>query len=431
MENTITIREAITLIQEEAFAASGMTWYDVQAFYRSEKKRIGRFAANNPNYLRSREEIMKRDPSLGYIELDLPKRFDRPAPGLPYQHPYLYPWFEDILRYYNEKLEQSQSPLPRLIIATAPTGRFNAIALPGKEESGILIEDGLMNVANNYANELAFLFYEQVSEGRYQEREIEALKSYTATQEEVLIYLADVIWQYIIDGYSFLPGPIGATSQEDFSIRHILSQEFILFVLKHESFHIEWWRSNQLPARKLLNDRCKPLWDFYSIHLAEAFPEKLSREEFERIYYAQQEELLADFFAFSAVMKLGKKENTYTAAVKGGLLFFLIAELIQHLLFRLEDPDFIEKLHTLDGTILSLTAILARESHPYAFLRKCNILHMVKQVYPQEFDSIAREAAKMDLISEKIRELLDQKVTTATVKPFPHPKWAFGKSAML
>lgn len=430
MHNTLTIKEAITVIQEEAFAASGMTLYDVQAFYRAERERISQFVQDTPDYLLSREEVLDKDPSLTYIELDLPKRFDTPVPGLPYQHPYLYPWFENILRYYNEKTGNA-SPLPSLIIATAPTGRFNAIALPGSDESGILIEDGLMNVANNYANKIAYLFYEKIGDRRFQERTPEALHDLMATDDATLPYLTNVIWQYVIEGYSFLPGPIGKTSAEDFSIRHILSTDFIVFVLKHESFHINWWRNRQTPGRDLLKGRHQHLWDLYSTHFAQALPDQLSATEFEQIYYAHQEELLADFFAFSAVMQLGKKENTYTASVKGAWLFFLIAELIQHLLFRLEDPDFPEKLATYDGGILSMTAILSRESHPYAFLRKKNILTMVKQVCPLEYEAIAAESATMDLLAQQIKTLLDDKVATATDRPFPHPKWAYGKSAML
>lgn len=430
MENTLTLKEAITLIQEEAFAASGMTLYDVQAFYRAEKQRISRFVQDTPGYLLSQEEILNKDPSLTYIELDLPKRFDTVVPGLPYQHPYLYPWFEDILRYYNEKTGNA-SPFPSLIIATAPTGRFNAIALPGSEESGILIEDGLMHVANNFANEISSLLYEKIDGRRFQKRTPEVLRDLIAADDSTLPYLAQVIWQYVIEGYSFLPGPIGKTSAEDFSIRHILSTDFIVFVLKHESFHINWWRNQQTAGKDLLKGRHQYLWDLYCTHFVQALPDPLSATEFEQIYYAHQEELLADFFAFSAVMQLGKKENTYTASVKGAWLFFLIAELIQHLLFRLEDPTFPENLATYDGGILSLTAILSRESHPYAFLRKKNILTMVKQVYPQEYEAIAAESATMDLLTQQIKSILDDKVATATDRPFPHPKWAYGKSAML
>ncbi|ACU63476.1 hypothetical protein [Chitinophaga pinensis] len=426
MNNTITTREAITLLQEEAFAASGMTYYDVQSFYKREQERIRQFNVDNPGYLRSEEELLARDPSLHYLETDLSKRFVDDVPGLPYQHPYLYTWLQDTVRYCNEKTGRTQKGLSNIILATAPTGLFNAIALPGETESGIILEDGLLNVASHYANELAFLFYEKLEDGRYCELEGDELKQHIEANKETLDYLAEVIWQYIIEGYSTLPGPVGATSEEDFSIRHVLRQDFILFVLEHECFHIDWWHSNGVHGKHPFDKRYEQMWQFYERHLASVLPDndKLTYDQFERIYYAQQEELLADFAAFQVVMMMGEKQRTFTASVKGALLFFVMAELIQHLLFLLNDPDFVDKLATYDGSVLALTAIAAKESHPYAFLRKASLLNLIRQSHPLYLQSVENESAKMDFIIESVKKLLDEKVATATTPPIPHAKWS-------
>lgn len=426
----LTTKEAITLLQERAYAASGMTLYDVQAFYRAERERIKRFAEDHPDYLISREEMLQRNPSLAYIELDLPKRFDKPIPGLPYQHPYLYPWMEDVQRYHAEKLAGTQMPLPKLIVATAPTGRFNAIAIPDKEESGIVIEDGLLNVAINYSNTLSYFFYEKLRSGRFRELDMTEVETLASERKDLLVFLAETIWQYVINGYSYLPEPIGLKHIDDFSIRHVLSNDFLLFVLKHEGFHIEWWRKGQVLGKHILKNQHRQLWNFYHSHIAELFPEKLSAAGFKKVYYNHQEELLADLSAFRAVVKMGKVENTLSASVKGGLLFFLIAELIQHLLFHITDTDFAHKLHHLDGFTLSLTAILAGESHPYAFARKHHILHAIEKHYPEDLDTVREASAKMEFVANRIRELLDQKVVGSTVPLFPHPKWEFGKSIL-
>jgi hypothetical protein len=431
MEETITIREAITLIQEEAYAASGMNLYDVQAFFRSEKKRVSSFLSDKPDYLLTREEILKRGPSLTYIELDLPKRFDTIIPELPYQHPYYYPWLEDILRYHNEKLDRLTNPLPRLIVATAPTGRFNAIALPGKEESGILMEDGLMHVASHFSNQLAYFFYKKLNGNQYQENNIDYLKNEQQNNKPIFEYLAKVIWQYVIDGYSYLPPPIGSSSGDDFSIRHTLSTTFFFFVLEHESFHIQWWHKGQKRHSDTLKTKLNDLWNFYDKHLKEVVPSKLLFHEFEYIYHLQQEELLADYFAFSTVLKLGSKENTISASIKGGLLFFLIAQLIQHLLYSIEDKGFPERLYSYDTTILSLTAILTGESHPYAFQRKSSIQSLAQQIHPQYCTIIKEECDKMDFVFGEVQAILDQKLADCTIPPIPHPKWAYGKSGMV
>ena len=427
--DTIQIKEAITLIQEQAFAASGMTIYDVEAFYRSERQRIADFHKSRPDYLRSREELLEKDPSLDYMELDLARRFDTPVPGLPYQHPYLYAWLQDMLQYGGEKLGWSREVLSSFIIATAPTGRFNAIAIPGQEGGGMLIEDGLFNVSNRFSNELAYLLYDKLEDGRFIELHADELGIRLDDSQDILEYLADVIWEYIVGGYSTLPGPIGDTSEEDFSIRHILSQELFYFVIEHERFHLQWWRHGQLPGKQHMQQRCDQVWDFYVRHLMSVLPEALSPEAFRRIYFAQQEELLADFFAFSTIMKLGKNERTFSAAVKGGLLFFLMAGLIEHLLFQLEDPGFTGRLYTLDGMTLSLTAIVTRRSHPYAWLRQQHLMRLIGETYPQDLQAIQTEGAKLDVIGERIRSILDQRLASSPTKPAAHPKWKFGQSA--
>ncbi|WP_118973867.1 hypothetical protein [Taibaiella koreensis] len=423
----IGIREAISMIQENAYAAMDMTLYDVTQYYAGERRRIADMMAAAPDYLLSRSDILAADPSLDYIALDLPGRFDQTIEGLPYQNPYLYSWLLDCLRYCDEKLwGQGAQRLP-FIVATAPTGRFDAIALRGSPDNGILIEDGLLNVATQFSNTLALILYDKGVGSTYIERSDEAMLSAMDEDDRLVGHLARTIWEYVVDGYSFLPGVMSksAYDDEDHAIRHVLSLGFLFFVFEHERYHLDWWQQGN--DGSVFEASGRDMWERCKDHIADVLP-TMTAEAFCRLHATHGEELLADFHAFNAVTVLGQKEGTYAASITGALMFFMIADMVQYVCFRLQEPEFIGRLYTLDGQLLSLVAILTAESHPYAFLRKCSIASEIGRLLPAHLDTLLSVDRKLDLVAQSVKVALDNMVAAAPAPPVPHAKWAFGKS---
>jgi hypothetical protein len=428
--DTASIHEAISAIQERACDAIGWTIYDVRDHHLAEQERVRNYLADKPDFLRPRHEVLEADSTLAYIEYDLPSRFDTIVPKLPYQHPYHYTFLCDYVRYFNSKLGRPGDA--SLIIATAPTGRFNAIAVQGKDENGIIIEDGLLNVANSFAANVSLLLYNRLNTSQYQPLLVHEIRDAITKRPDIIQSLTGIIWDYVVDGYSVLTNTASPSYKDDFSVRHILFQGFLFFVIEHERFHIALWKKDPASNNSILSKAVnQDLWDFYTAHLAQHLPaEGLTKEEFNTICLVQTEEMFADIFGLAEVMNLGTLENDYEPSLDGALLFFLIAELIQFLLYRLDDSIFADHLYTQSATVLSLTSIVQRQTHPYTTVRKSSLLSYAKSTFPAYHDSIETCMQKVDCISEKIREQIDLRLSQMEASPAPHPKWIAGKALM-
>lgn len=423
----ISAKEAIAIIQKDAFEAIGMNFKDIQTFFKSEKQRVANYIQDKPNYLRSREEILLEDNSLTYVELDLVKRFDIPVPTV-YQHPYLFSWLKDSWRYHAESLYgRKEIREKHTILATAPTGKFNAMALSGEIEDGILLEDGLINVMTGVSNLVSFLLFERLSNRQYSERNLEELKHYSVNNYSVLEKIAVIIYDYLIEGYSSQPPPLSDDYREDFSIRHVLSNSCLSFIFEHELFHLREAEQENLPInREILEKRYQEIWKFFTKKLSNHLPVTISEQQFRLLYFQHQEELFADYFAFEAILKLGIKDKTLVASIQGAFLFFIIAELIEFLLKMLTDKGAMPNLYQSDGLTVALTAIIMEESHPYAFARREGLISGLSSNKPQYANLVKSQAEKISFIIKEVRKLLKQKVNAVQVLPKPHPKWQFG-----
>lgn len=424
------MRQLISRIQQEAFAAVGMAAKDVTSFFQQERERVQRYLQDKPEYLRPEEEILAEDPSLTYIELDLSKRFDRPSPT-PFQHPYLYSWLADSWRYHCENLYGSEHAMDKeILLATAPTGRFNAMALAGSQAHGILLEDGLLHVLTTICNQVAYLLYIRNEQGKYLARDPAELQTYAAEHPGLLETIQQTIYQYITAGYSRMPEAIGDAYHQDHAIRHVLSSACWSFVFEHELFHLRY-SDGKGPAldQNLLDLRYQQVWTIFQTQLLPHLPVKLDEASFRQRYLAHQEELFADFFALQAVLPAAQRQGTLIAVLSGIFAFYLTAELSEYLLFELREPGAIHQLQVADGLNVSLTAIITGESHPYAFARRAALISGTKDRHPALAGLLHQQAVQLDWLGCRIKDLLDEQLAQQDPRPAPHQKWSSGKTA--
>lgn len=426
--DTASLDETISYIQEQAFKASGYhALYNVKKFFQAEKQRLIKNLEGKPHFLRDRDSVLNEDSSLHYVEFDLPKRFDVELPGLPYQHPYLYTWLSDSYRYYTERLEPGLLYRKSLKICSAPTGRFNALAIPGVLEAGILVEDGLLNILQSFSNNLAYLLYAKTADGKYLSLSLEDIRKNAGADNDIMDALADAIMGYVIDGYSRRPPVIGDTYDKDFAIRHVLSMSLLCFVFEHELYHLKVWDSiNPGVSNVLVDDRYRKVWSFFQSNVAAHLPVAITEPTFRKLYYTHVEEIYADYFAFAAGIRFGEQDNTVAPSADGMLAFFLIAGLIQHVLIKLDDPGFLQNLYSFGDLSLSLTAIVMRESHPYAVLRQREVMQALEK--DSAYPVVQAEACKIAFIEEQLRKLIDKRIEQSARIISPHPKWQFGRS---
>jgi hypothetical protein len=426
----IPVDALITAIQRDAFAALGMDEAAVLAFFEQEKQRVTHYLSDKPDFLRPAADILAEDPSLDYVETDLPERFNRPVPT-PLQHPYLYSWLCDCWRYHCEKTYGTPHMLnTELMLATAPTGRFNAMALAGPGRHGILLEDGLLNVVTGLSNLLAIWLYERIDERRYLERDLEGIRHFAKNNPETVENMARIIWQYVVEGYSVQPEAIGTSYRDDFSIRHVISGACWSFIFEHEAFHLKTADGVEPAAnREQLEARYRQVWTFFDANLNPVLPVKLDEMTFRQRYLAHQEELFADYFATLAVARLGRNEQTLAPSLSGVLLFFLAAESVEYLVAELADPGSARALRNCDGMTLSLTAIVMDESHPYAFARREGLLSGINMNAPETGAELRTQNEKISFIAGLIRDALDVRLSARQSDlPAPHSKWQFGKT---
>lgn len=426
--SSIAIRQLISHIQQEAYAAIGMDTAAVKAFFESERARVARYLEDKPAYLRPKDDILAEDPSLDYIELDLVKRFDHPTPTT-FEHPYLYSWLTDTWRYHCEKLYgRTQALESAVVLATAPTGRFNALALAGSSTHGILFENGLLHVLSGISNHLAYLLYVPTDDGRYQQKNSDELQAYATEHHHLLESIARIIQQYVIEGYSRQPGPIGDSYQEDFAIRHVLTSACWSFIFEHELFHLRH-AAGSAPTidQDFLEQRYQQVWQFFRDQLLPHLPVEMTADTFKKRYLNHQEELFADYFGLEAVVKIAREESTLSAALNGVLLFFLAAELTEFLLFELREPGAIQQIVEADGFNVSITAIVTEESHPYAFARRAGLVSGAKSNMPAIGEMLGRQATDVQWISEQVKAILQKGLEGQDPLPVPHPKWTRSK----
>ncbi|MEM6801173.1 MAG: hypothetical protein AAF696_07195 [Bacteroidota bacterium] len=424
----ISIPEIISLIQEESYAAIGMDKASVHAFFQKEKNRITKFQKERPDYLKSREEILAEDSSLHYMELDLARRFDTEVFS-PFQHPYLYSWLKDVWRYHCEKLYGTEKILDKeILLATAPSGRFNAMALAGSKEHGILFEDGLINVIVGISNNIAFLLYDKLDNGQYLEKTLEEIEPYSQKFPELLHNISTIIYDYVVGGYSHAPPPFSDAHQDDFSIRTLISSACWSFIFEHELYHLKVHDGIQLwQNQDFLDKRYGQVWKFFNQNLLPVLPLKIEETEFKKRYLAHQEELFADYFALHAVAKLGDIEGIRRPNILGVLSFFLIAELTEHLILKLTEPGTLESFSTADGLTISLTAILMNESHPYAFARRKGLFDGAKIYIGGLDDELSILMEKMELLLNLLKKQINGKLLENEEGIEVHSKWTKSK----
>lgn len=425
----IPVDAVITAIQRDAFAALGMDEVAVLAFFEQEKQRVTAYLSDKPDFLRPDADILAEDPSLTYIETDLPERFNHPV-LTPLQHPYLYSWLRDCWRYHCEKIYGKPHILDKdLILATAPTGRFNAMALAGSDRHGILLEDGLLNVVTGLSNLLSVCLYERIDERRYLERNMDEIQMYARNNPQTVDDMARIIRRYVIDGYSVQPEAVGGSYRDDFSIRHVVSGACWSFIFEHEVFHLKTSDGVAPQANKeQLESRYRQIWETFDAHLNPLLPVRLDEATFRQRYLAHQEELFADYFATLAVASLGRNEQTLAPSLLGVLLFFLAAESTEYLIAELTDPGSARTLRHCDGLTLSLTAIVTDESHPYAFARREGLVSGISTNAPETGAELRVQNEKISFIAGLIRDALDAGLSDESeARPEPHAKWRFGK----
>ena len=146
----------------------------------------------------------------------------------------------DVWGYHHARLYADASIADQLILATAPTGRFNALAIEGNGQMGILLEDGLLYFAREITKLLGDILYTR-DNGDLRIVDVgPSLDDRIIEKSGSIDRLLDATLSYLVDGYIRLPEPDSTDldEEEESAVHAVIFQAFIVFVIEHELHHL-------------------------------------------------------------------------------------------------------------------------------------------------------------------------------------------------
>lgn len=371
-----SVEERIAQIQLNAFENMGLYPPDIIHAFAKRRKEIERFAEARHGYLGSR--IPQTPEWDHYIERNLRKRLNLPTPT-PYQDPYLYSWLSDVWGYHRARLYAEEAFSSNLVLATAPTGRFNAVAIPGVDKNGILIEDGLLHFAREFTKLSSEVLYfrpgdkfEVVEPGTTLEHRI-------AERQSQIDSIINLTLGYLVDGYIIPPESnyLDQNEVRNDEIYEVIFNGFVVFVLEHELHHLIAAPQglHVLPSIEISFDA---MWKIFEQDVIPHLSTEVDQEVIRSLHAQHQEEILADYRAMNRLLALGRIDHLVWPLLDGGMLFFHMAELIRWMTLKIEDPERLILEQKIDGRWQSISAILYQESHPYPLVRRSGVIARTK-----------------------------------------------------
>ncbi len=353
-----------------------------------------------------------------------------------YQNPFVYAWLEDFWAHHSAAVyRQADQPPPRFLMASAATGQFNANAISGSDQSAILIEDGLIFFAHRAAYIVSPLLFRRIDGNRFVATGLPEDLGPSSPLYLASLEVAQLVLDYLLEGA--VPGvpPIARTEADDFSIRHVIFTSLMSFVFEHELHHLREAREagQEISIRKkVAQERFDALWRF----VEKAF-EGESRVEFdqvrmERLFHAHSEEHFADLRALLSVIHIGRESGTLVPAIDGALLFFFLADALNHAHRTIADPEAYRAMDGMNDVGLVLNGLVLEESHPYAHMRLKSLLENQEAFSPSLLNLLAQEAGKLKGFFDTVKEILTKAIEEHEFQIGDlHPKWCFDARRLL
>lgn len=353
--DTSSIRERISRMQLAAYSNMGVTVDEISARFEASYQASAVITQEFPDYLSS----SVKQPH-----------------GLPYQDPLLHSWITAVWNYHYPRVYPRNDPIgSSLILASAPTGQINALALSDSNEQAIMIEDGLLHFTRQFADLISPLLYTYTSDQLHYVTLDAELDVMIDGQPKLIDNLLDLALDYLSLGYVQSSGyqlnaPIHPASGPIF-------HGFISFVIEHELHHL-LARPSGKHILSNIDESFENLWKLFESEVIPNVSSPVSRTEVRQIFEDHEEELLADWRAISLVFKQARADQSVFPTMDGVIMFFHVAELIRWLRLSVEDIERRDLESKLDGEWLSISAILYGDTHPVPYARRAGTLWLIR-----------------------------------------------------
>lgn len=424
MSNTdeaITVLEAIAAIQRAAYEAAGVSCAELVDHLRRRRQRARAFDLARPRYLPAVEELSAEDRSLDYLTRSFEERATTLTPT-PFEDPQIYSWLRDTWRYHANLLYAGADVLrgKPLIFASAPTGRFNAIAVPASDGFGIVVESGLWQIARRLCIELDPLLYATRKNLGYR-REPSDVRDQCARHPDIIGRICELCVGYIVDGVC----PPLKPCREDFGapagMHDTMFFGFIMFVIEHEMHHLV--ATLQASADETAGARFDSVWRYVEKIILPGFETPPTREWLGRVFARHYEELSADVRGLNRLLMLGLKQRTVSPTLTGSLLFFHFANACRTVMLMIEDPTLLTTQADMTQDGLFLAGLLCGDSHPYPAVRRLSAIAASKKVAAANAEFLQIEDDRLAVVFEFVLIRLAEGGRDRWEGVYLHPKW--------
>lgn len=416
-----SVEERIAQIQLNAFANLGLSPPDILQDFAIKRQEIERFAEARPGYFGSR---VPQTPEWDhYIERNLRKRLNVPTPT-PYQDPYLYSWLSDVWGYHRARLYAEDAFSSDLVLATAPTGRFNALAISGPDKNGILLEDGLLNFSREFTKVSSEILYFKTGRDYQVVDPGPDLENRIIEHQVRVDQLIDMTLAYLVDGYVSPPTPTALDQDEipEGEIYNAIFHGFVVFVLEHELHHLIAAPQglHVLPGIDISFDA---MWEIFETDVIPHLGTEVDQDIIRSLHAQHQEEILADYRAMNRLLALGRIDHMVWPLLDGGMLFFHMAELIRWMTLKIEDPDRLMLEQKVDGRWQSISAILYQESHPYPLLRRSGVIARTRAHNAPYAELLVEREKRLIQLFNAIRKSFNDRFLNQPMPECVNRKW--------
>lgn len=417
-----SIIELVEHIQYTAYLASGVDPATLPALHREQARRLKKFQETNPTYLPSKQEILAGDARLTFLELDLSERARRETPTR-YQDPLLYAWLADSWEHHRLKLYKNEDIRGRpLVLATAPTGEFNAIAIPSHDGYAILLEEGLVNFARKMCKLVAPVLYRRRGDV-YERTSVEHVVAACFEDRDRIDEISSTIIEYVVHGSIPSPTPASPVFDPAGDISNVIFSGFVSFVFEHELHHIVRHASDAAsePAPDGEADFVT-LWRELEEKVLPHLSDPPSEQTVRRRFFDHREELHADMRAMNRLVLIGRMDKTEWATIDGGALFFHLIDSFREAFYLCVQPEVVESQKSMGGRQLSITALLTGASHPYPLVRRSGVLAHARKNSPSYGELMIQEDHRMALLFRTVRARIAALLALSPPVAV-HPKW--------
>ncbi len=425
-----TVEERIAQIQLNAYANLGYSPMEISAYFKSVRERIESFADKRPNYLSQNFSTPSGD---NPIERDLKARFHS-IPTMPFQEPFIHSWLTDVWHYHRVRVYKNEAPaVSNLVLGTAPTGGFNALAIHDQSKNGILIEDGLLYFCRQFCSLISRLLYRQ-NKGRMEFVNVgDELDAQISANHSIIESLIDTTVDYLVDGFLVPPNP-HPLDQDDKDSEvvggDLMFNGLMTFVIEHELHHL----LARPEGKHLLSNVKESFEDLWKIFEKDVIPQVSStveKEEVRQIFEDHQEEIYGDYRAVKMVLAQARIDRSIWPTLDGPMVFFHVTELFRWVLLVTTDPERLKLEAQLDGVWLSIAAILHDESHPYPLVRRAGVLEFFKRVDEPFYGILLERDERFIQVFNTIRQSLLRRVKDGAMPKQVSAKWRGSQKALV